>query len=54
MLLTEVFAVLLVFPTFDQFHTVLADSYSLSTDGQLHHNTSVVWIEAFDLPHSKH
>lgn len=48
-LLTEVFAVFVIFFASDQFDGVLADCHSLAADGQLHHDSSVVCIDAFDL-----
>lgn len=49
--LTEVFAVFVVFLAPNQFNTVLANCHSLAANSQLYHNSSVVWINAFNLQH---
>lgn len=50
-LLTDVFAVFVVFFAPNQFNSMLADCNSLVANSQLHHDPSVVWINTFNLQH---
>lgn len=50
-LLTEVFAVFVIFLASHQFDNILTDVHSLAPNSQFHHNAGVVWINAFNLQH---